>query len=89
MRDGAPAVPEGLAEGDRYVPLIRLESEDGAWWGDGAAYIEHRVSAPKGGRNLYVWMGLVRHERGREILDAIWAWVKNSDRRYFSASPEK
>ncbi len=45
----------GLAAGDSYVPLFRAANADGDWYGDGAAYIEHKASEPRGARVLYVW----------------------------------
>ncbi|MFP4055398.1 MAG: endo-1,3-alpha-glucanase family glycosylhydrolase [Candidatus Brocadiia bacterium] len=51
-----PCSPQGAAEGDLYLPLARLVDAEGRIYGDGIAYIEHRASEPKGGRNLYVWM---------------------------------
>jgi len=50
-----PVSNVGLAEGDGYLPLFRAEDARGEWYGDGAAYIEHKVSQPRGGRALYVW----------------------------------
>ena len=35
--------------------LARLVDAQGRHYGDGIAYVHHRSSAPKGGRNLYVW----------------------------------
>lgn len=51
-----PATEALLATGDVYLPLARLTDAEGRVYGDGIAYVEHRESAPKGGRNLYVWM---------------------------------
>ena len=50
-----PVSNVGLAEGDGYVPLFRAADGAGEWYGDAGAYIEHRVSEPRGARVLYVW----------------------------------
>lgn len=59
-----PCTGGGLPKGDVYVPLARLSDEKGRHYGDGIAYVHHRASEPKGGKNLYVWM------RMPDILDA-------------------
>ena len=51
-----PATEAMAAPGDVYWPLARLRDAHGNCYGDGIVYIEHRVSPPVGGRNLYVWM---------------------------------
>ncbi|MBN2307478.1 MAG: hypothetical protein JXR94_00820 [Candidatus Hydrogenedentes bacterium] len=51
-----PATRALTAEGDVYRPLVQLRDGQGRSYGDAAAYVEHRASAPRGGRNLYVWM---------------------------------
>lgn len=51
-----PATEALVAPGDVYLPLARLSDAQGRVYGDGIAYVEHRDSEPKGGRNLYVWM---------------------------------
>jgi hypothetical protein len=51
-----PCTGATLPKGDRYIPLARLVGGDGTHYGDGIAYIHHRASEPKGGKNLYVWM---------------------------------
>jgi len=50
-----PVSNVGLAQEDLYVPLFRVVDDDGEWYGDGAAYIEHKNSEPRGARLLYVW----------------------------------
>ncbi len=55
-----PVSNVGLAEGDQYLPLLRAVDESGEWYGDGGAYIEHKVSEPRGGRILYVWFRIPR-----------------------------
>ena len=59
-----PAWSHGLQEGDLYLPLARLVDGKGAHLGDGIAYIQHRNTAPRGGRDLYVW------ERMADLVDA-------------------
>jgi hypothetical protein len=51
-----PATAALAAAEDVYVPLASLRDAQGNCYGDGIAYIEHRLSSPRGGRNLYVWM---------------------------------
>ncbi len=50
-----PVSNVGLAEGDLYVPLLRTVDAEGSWYGDAAAYIEHKNSEPRGAKLLYVW----------------------------------
>ena len=47
-----------LAPGDRYEWLVRLRDGEGRSYGDAAAYVEHRASAPRGGKVIYAWMRL-------------------------------
>jgi len=51
-----PCHGAALPEGDVYLPLARLVDARGRHYGDGIAWIEHKASPPKGGRNLYVWL---------------------------------
>jgi len=51
-----PATPALAAVEDVYLPLARLKDADGKSYGDGIVYIEHQKTAPKKGKNLYVWM---------------------------------
>jgi len=59
-----PASTAGLQEGDIYVPLARLVDANGKQYGAGIAYVHHRTTAPRNGRNLYVWKSMT------EVLDA-------------------
>ena len=54
-----PATPALGGKEDVYVPLARLRDQNGKLYGDGIVYIEHKKSAPPGGRNLYVWMRML------------------------------
>ena len=45
----------GQTEGDSYVPLFRAVGANGEWYGDGGAYIEHKLSEPRGAKLLYLW----------------------------------
>jgi len=51
-----PGFGDDLSEGDVYLPLARLKDEKGRNYGDGIIYVEHRISAPKNGKNIYAWM---------------------------------
>jgi glycoprotein endo-alpha-1,2-mannosidase len=51
-----PSLGDDLPEGDVYLPLARLKDEEGRDYGDGIVYVEHRVSAPENGKNIYAWM---------------------------------
>lgn len=51
-----PANRSVLPDGDVYLSLAELRDAGGKSYGDGIAYIEHRVSPPRGGKCLYVWM---------------------------------
>ncbi|MEW6358388.1 MAG: endo-1,3-alpha-glucanase family glycosylhydrolase [Planctomycetota bacterium] len=44
-----------LPDGDVYLPLAQLKDYAGKSYGDGVVYIEHCVSPPKNGKNIYVW----------------------------------
>ena len=46
---------ERLDKDDVYIPLVRLQDSTGKNYGDAAGYIEHRVSSPHKGKNIYVW----------------------------------
>ena len=50
-----PCTGAVLPEGDVYLPLARLVDDRGHHYGDGVAYIEHKVSPPRGGKNIYAW----------------------------------
>ncbi len=67
-----PATHALLDERDVYLPLARLHSESGEWLGDGIVYVEHKVSEPVGGKNIYAWMGLLRGEKKEKILEALF-----------------
>lgn len=55
-RPGAASI---LSEGDIYMPLAELRDEKGANFGDGIFYVEHKVSHPRGGKNIYAWMRMI------------------------------
>jgi hypothetical protein len=54
-----PATRRRVAEGDIYISLAILQDAQGNDYGDAMAYVEHRVSAPRGGKNLYAWMRMM------------------------------
>ena len=51
-----PCVKEPNAGDDGYLPLATLKDQDGGEYGNAIAYIEHKSTPPKNGKNLYVWM---------------------------------
>jgi hypothetical protein len=51
-----PSTGANLPEGDVYLTLAQLKDEEGRSYGDGIAYIEHKVSPPENGKNIYAWM---------------------------------
>ena len=51
-----PAGRDATNPGDIYVPLARLTDANGRGYGEGMAYVEHRMPPLQGGRTLYVWM---------------------------------
>lgn len=63
-----PVTRDGLAEGDVYLPLAKLTDEEGRWYGDGIAYIEHRVTPPRNGKLLYAWMRMTDAAGGKDAL---------------------
>lgn len=54
-----PSRGDNIAAGDVYMPLVELKDENGEGYGDGIAYIEHKVSSPKNGKSIYVWMRML------------------------------
>ncbi len=64
-----------LPAGDMYVPLIQLQDDNGGWYGDGAAYVEHRESSPQGGKVLYLWFRLQTVPEGEALLHDLWAFA--------------
>jgi len=58
-----PCVWKENNNGDIYYPLARLKDNTGRSYGDGIAYIEHKVSSPKNAKIIYSWM------RMTDILD--------------------
>jgi len=52
-----------LVHGDVYLTLATLADEKDNEYGEGIAYIHHKVSPPKGGKAIYVWM------RMADVLD--------------------
>ncbi len=73
-----PATPALTAPTDVYLPLARLTDAEGNVYGDGIAYVEHRESAPKGGRNLYVWMRMLDVLDTNETLYAIFRFLASN-----------
>ncbi len=57
-----------LPEGDVYLPIAELVDEQGRSYGDAIAYIEHKVSPPQNGKNIYMWM------RMPDVLGAETVW---------------
>ncbi len=67
-----PMTAQGLAEGDTYISLARLTDQTGRYWGDGIAYVEHRVTAPRNGKCLYAWMRMIDvAERNQMLFDLL------------------
>ncbi len=73
-----PATEALAAAGDVYVPLARLRDAHGNGYGDGIVYIEHRVSPPVGGRNLYVWMRMPDLLGTNETLFSLFRFAATS-----------
>ena len=70
-----PATQALVAKGDVYLPLARLTDAAGKWYGDGIAYVEHKTSAPKNGKNLYVWMRMPEVLGAEEALFALFQFA--------------
>ena len=70
-----PATPASVAKDDVYVPLARLEDAKGKFYGDGIVYIEHKASAPRNGKNLYVWMRMPETLGLNESLFAVFRFA--------------
>jgi hypothetical protein len=51
-----PATASVLHEDDEYRPLATLRDENGAYFGDGIVYVEHRCRELANGKSMYVWM---------------------------------
>jgi len=45
-----------LDQRDGFISLAKLRDQTGRDWGDGIAYLEHKVTPPIGGKVLYSWM---------------------------------
>ncbi|MBD3182424.1 DUF1080 domain-containing protein [Candidatus Poribacteria bacterium] len=58
-----PSSISNTQEGDIYIPLATLLDDNGKSYGDGIVYVEHKVSEPKNGKNIYAWMRMM------DILD--------------------
>jgi len=48
-----------FSSGDIYLPLAQLKDQNGNSYGDGIAYMEHKVVPPENGKNIYVWMRML------------------------------
>jgi hypothetical protein len=70
-----PATQALTAQRDVYLPLAELTDEAGVAMGDGIAYIEHRASEPRGGKVLYVWMGMPKALGGNDLLYALFRFA--------------
>lgn len=63
-----PSDETGLPSGDIYLSLARLKDENGDSYGDGIVYMEHKVSPPKNGKNIYVWMRMLDALNADDVL---------------------
>jgi len=50
-----PIVGTNLPKADAYIPIVVLNDEDNNYYGDGIAYVQHKVSQPINGKGLYIW----------------------------------
>ncbi len=48
-----------FSSGDIYLPLAQLRDSKGNSYGDGIAYMEHKIVPPQNGKNIYVWMRML------------------------------
>jgi len=70
-----PARPASIDPGDEYIPFLSLHDQHGNWYGDGAAYVRHETSPPKGGQVLYIWFRLLDQPGSGEFLCRIFEFV--------------
>jgi len=75
-----PCTSHTVVDEDHYLPLARLVDEDGNIYGDGIAYIEHNVSEPRGGKNLYAWMRMMDSEKGDAVLLSLFEFAAKKAR---------
>lgn len=80
-RPASRSSPAGIAEDDVYLPLARLLDPEGRTYGDGIVYVEHRLSRPRGGKNLYVWMRFADIVDPRRLLPAVFGLAAERIRR--------
>lgn len=59
-----PIVGTSLPKNDSYISLVELFDDDNNYYGDGVAYLHHKVSQPTGSKVVYVW------HRGPDLLGA-------------------
>ena len=76
-----PATQSLVAKEDVYLPLAQLKDETGKSYGDGIVYIEHKVSEPRNGRNLYVWMRMPEVLGADDALYAIFRFAAEKSGR--------
>ncbi|MFO7906645.1 MAG: endo-1,3-alpha-glucanase family glycosylhydrolase [Pirellulaceae bacterium] len=75
-----PISDQSLKDDDVYIPLATLRDETGRYWGDGMAYVEHRATAPQGGKGLYVWMRMPEVVDRNQLLFELFRFVAEKSR---------
>jgi len=70
-----PLVRSRLGADDVVVPLLELRDDKGMHYGDGAAFVVHKSSEPKGGKLLYVWFGLLQSAHGEALLNDLMGFL--------------
>jgi len=70
-----PFVRSALAEGDLMIPLLELRDAEAKHYGDAAAYVERRISEPRGARLAYAWFGLFDTPHAERLLSDVFAFV--------------
>ncbi len=68
-----PPVCAELADQDVVVPLLELRDAEGGSYGYAAVYLEHKASAPRGGKLLYCWFGLRYSAYTDDLFAAVFA----------------
>ncbi|MFW6169763.1 MAG: endo-1,3-alpha-glucanase family glycosylhydrolase [Planctomycetota bacterium] len=75
-----PISDQSLKDEDVYIPLATLRDDTGRYWGDGIAYVEHRATAPPGGKGLYVWMRMPDVVDRHQLLFELFRFVAEKSR---------
>ena len=69
------ATPHRVPASDLYVSLVQLKDEQGHVFGDGIAYVQHRIPSLSPGKTLYVWMGMPELLGENEFYPSLFQYI--------------